>query len=110
MRYVCRKPSYGECITELAQSHFHQWRKYFHRHESSLGVLLLSLQAVVIFMGILREIVLFAFLFARLLVVQLSSVFDHRQGYHFLPIFSFLGLCFIWHIDVIYAREFQLIQ
>ena len=59
MRYVRRIPSYGECITELAQSHFHQWRKYFHRHKSSLG-LLLSLQAVVIFMGILREIVHFS--------------------------------------------------
>jgi len=46
-----------------------------------------SLQAVVIFKGILLEIVLFAFLFARLLVVQLSSLSDHRQGYHFSPIF-----------------------
>ena len=88
MRDVCRKLSYGECITELAESHFYLWRKYFQRRKSSLG-LLLSLQGMVIFMGILREIVLFAFLFARLLVVQLSSVFDHRQSYHFLPIFSF---------------------
>ena len=109
MRDVCRIPSYGECITELAQSHFHLWRKYFQRRKSLLG-LLLSLQGMVIFMGILREIVLFAFLFARLLVVQLSPVFDHRQSCHFLPIFSFLGLCFNRSINVIYAREFQLIQ
>ena len=34
------KLSYGECITELAKSHFHQWRKYFQRRQSSLGVLL----------------------------------------------------------------------
>ena len=92
-----------------SRSHFHLWRKYFQRRKSSLG-LLLSLQGMVIFMGILREIVLFAFLFARLLVVQLSSVFDHRQSYHFLPIFSFLGLCFNLSINVIYVREFQLIQ
>ena len=39
-RMRCGKLSYGECITELAKSHFHQWRKYFQRRQSSLGVLL----------------------------------------------------------------------
>ena len=39
-RMRCGKLSYGECITERAKSHFHQWRKYFQRRQSSLGVLL----------------------------------------------------------------------
>ena len=71
-----------------------QWRMYdwastksfsavaemFPKTQIIAWVFAFLLQAVVIFMGILLEIVLFAFLFARLLVVQLSSVFDHRQG------------------------------
>ena len=59
-RMRCGKLSYGECITELAKIHFHQWRKYFQRCQSSLGVCF-SLQSVVIFKRNLLEIVLSAF-------------------------------------------------
>ena len=82
-RMRCGKLSYGECITELAKSHFLQWRKYFQRRQSSLGVLLFPCNPWLFSKGIC----------SKLFSLHLTRSFELRRVYILLWIWWIRKSC-----------------